>query len=154
VAIILCPVIVEGMYELVKKKSIFTRILIGVVILFLTTSTLKYILKESNIDKQLMEVASEINKSSPIVVDSLTTLDNTVALPGNTFQYNYSIKADRKNVDTSALASIIKKSVINMIRTDPKEAFFKNNKTDIQAKFTDRNGVYITTVKISHSDYQ
>ena len=66
------------MYELVKKKSIGMRILIGIIILFAITQTLKFFLKEPtlNINDELVKTANEINKHTPIVMDSLTTFDN------------------------------------------------------------------------------
>ena len=47
--------------------------------------------KPPTFDKQMMKTASEINKSCPIMVDAETRLDNTVALPNKTIQYNYTL---------------------------------------------------------------
>ncbi len=36
-----------------------------------------------------MEIASEINKSCPMMIDKETQFDNALAMPGKVFQYNY-----------------------------------------------------------------
>ncbi|MDZ4794785.1 MAG: hypothetical protein SGI83_10950, partial [Bacteroidota bacterium] len=79
------------------------RILIGIIILFAITQTMKFFLQEPkiNINDELVKAANEINKHAPIVIDSLTTFDNVNALKGNVFQYNYTIKAEKLNLDTA-----------------------------------------------------
>lgn len=47
--------------------------------------------KTPSFDKEMMQAASEINKTCPVMIDEQTRLDNTVALPDNSFQYNYTL---------------------------------------------------------------
>ena len=47
--------------------------------------------KKPAFDKVMMEAASEINKTCPVMVDNVTRLDNSIALPNNVFQYNYTL---------------------------------------------------------------
>lgn len=144
------------MYELAEKKSPGRKIFLGIICLLAVTTTLKFLLKEPeiSINEKLMTAASEINKHAPINVDSVTTLDNVVALPGNKLQYNYTItKAENDSVDTAVLLSNTKVNMINIIRTDPKSAFFLDNNVDVVVKYSDQNGVYLCKVFISHSEY-
>ena len=53
----------------------------------------------------MMAAASEINKTCPIMVDQYTQLDNALALPDNSFQYNYTL------IDISG--KVIGKGIIN-----------------------------------------
>lgn len=54
-------------------------------------------------DKTLTVAASEINKNCPIMIDSLTRLDNTV-IYSNTFQYNYTlVSMQQGDLDTIQL---------------------------------------------------
>src|SRR5436190_22925305 len=102
------------MYELVKKKNIWTRILIGILALFLITQTLKIFLREPtlNIDDELIKAANEINKHAPIIIDSLIRFDNVNAVKGNVFQYNYTIQSAKSKIDSAELVKIGKKSLI------------------------------------------
>jgi hypothetical protein len=143
------------MYELVKKKSIAMRILIGIIILFATTQTLKFFLKEPtlNINDELVKTANEINKHAPIVIDSLTTFDNVNALKGNTLQYNYTIKADKSVVDTIGLIKIAKEGLLEQLKKNPNASYFKQNKIEIQANYKDKNGVQICNIVVSPNEY-
>jgi hypothetical protein len=126
---------IDNMYELVKKKNIAVRILIGIAILFAITQTLKFFLKEPalNINDELVKTANEINKHAPIVIDSLTTFDNVNALKGNVFQYNYTINVDKSIIDTSELKKLAKESLIDQLKKNPKATYFRENNIEIQA---------------------
>ena len=145
------------MYELVKKKSKWVRILIGILIFFVVTSILKEILqmRKVPINEQLVEMVSEVNKLAPIMVDSNTRFDNAMALPGNKIQYNYTIlKYAKSDIDTLALAKETKTYIVNMIKTNPKAIFFKENSIDLSASYSDSVGVYICTIFIKSDDYK
>jgi len=145
------------MYELVKKKSKWVRILIGILIFFVVTSILKEIvqMRKVPINEQLVEMVSEINKRAPIMVDSITRFDNMMALPGNKVQYNYTIlKYSKSDIDTLALAKETKTYMVNMIKTNPKASFFKENNIELSASYSDSVGVYICTVFIKSDDYK
>lgn len=77
------------MYELTEKKPRWKKILIGIGLLILVTSILKEILaiRKISFNDELIQIANEINKHAPIIVDSTTRFDNMVALPA----INYSI---------------------------------------------------------------
>ncbi|MEO6732115.1 MAG: hypothetical protein ABIN01_12935 [Ferruginibacter sp.] len=143
------------MYELVKKKSIGMRILIGIIILFAITQTLKFFLKEPtlNINDELVKIANEINKHVPIVIDSLTTFDNVNALKGNTLQYNYTLKAEKSAVDTTELIKIAKEGLLEQLIKNPKASYFKQNNIEIQANYADKNGVQICKIVILPNEY-
>lgn len=143
------------MYELVKKKSIGLKILIVIAILFAITQTLKFFLKEFliNINDELVKSANEINKHAPIVIDSLTTFDNVNALKGNTFQYNYTIKVDKSEVDTNALIKTARESLVEQLKNNPKASYFKENKIEIQANYADKNGIQICKIVVLPNEY-
>lgn len=145
----------DKMYELVKKKSIGKRILIGIVILFAITQTLKFFLQEPklNLNDELIKAANEINKHAPIVIDSLTTFDYVNALKGNVFEYNYTIKAEKSNLDTAELFKIAKEGLLEQLKKNPETAYFKQNNIEIQAKYIDKNGLHICTAVVLPGEY-
>ena len=143
------------MYELVKKKNIGLRILIGIAILFAITQTLKFFLQEPklNINDELVKAANEINKHAPIILDSLTTFENVNALKGNIFQYNYKIKAEKSTVDTVELKKIAKENFIEILKKNPKAGYFKQNNIEVQANYTDKNGEQICNIIVLPKEY-
>jgi hypothetical protein len=143
------------MYELVKKKSIGIRILIGIAIMFAITQTLKFFLEAPrvNINDDLVKTANEINKHTPIIIDSLTTFDYVNALKGNTFQYNYTIKLEKSAIDTIELIKIAKQGLLEQLKNNPKASYFKQNNIEIQANYTDKNGIQICNIVVLPNEY-
>ena len=107
------------MYEIAKRKTLTTRIVLALILLFILNFVIKNIFNpEGNINDKLVKVANEINKHTPIIVDSVTTCDNVTALPGNKLQYNYTLtNLDKKDVDTTILLSSVKEHMFNIIKT-------------------------------------
>ncbi|MBK6379521.1 MAG: hypothetical protein IPF72_07185 [Chitinophagaceae bacterium] len=124
------------MYELVKKKNIGLRILIGIIILFAITQTLKFFLREPalNINDELVKTANEINKHVPIVIDSLTTFDNVNALKGNTLQYNYTLNIEKDEVDSAKLIEFSRVNLIEQLKRIPKQLIL--NKVVLRSRQT------------------
>jgi len=73
-----------------KKRNIGTVIGLAIgAIAFVLIQQLFF--KAPSFDKVMMKAASELNKTCPIMVDKETRLDNAVSLPGQIFQYNYTL---------------------------------------------------------------
>jgi len=143
------------MYELTKKKNLWYRILIGIVILFVITQTLKFFFREPkvNINDELVKTANEINKHAPIILDSLTTFDNVNALNGNVFQYNYTLNTEKSTVDTTELIKFAKENLLKQLKTNPKASYFRENDIEIQANYSDKNGTQICKIVVSPNEY-
>lgn len=143
------------MYELIKKKNIGLRILIGIAIFFAITQTLKFFLQEPklNTNDELVKMANEINKHAPIIIDSLTTFDNVNALKGNIFQYNYTIKVEKSALDTTEFIKLVKDSLLEQIKNNPKAYYFKQNNIEIQANYADKNDKQICNIVLRPNEY-
>ena len=132
------------------------KIIAGIAILFIITSVLKMFLKEPDlsVDKELLLISNEINKRAPITVDSMTRLDNVQALTGKRLQYNYTITdTDKDQIDTSILKSNTRQTMSNMIKTNPKAKYFRDNKIEIVVSYVDQKGVYVCNLTIPSTDY-
>jgi hypothetical protein len=80
--------------------------------------------KDINIDKELMKMASEINKNCPFIVDENTRADNVIYLLDNTIQYNFTvIKYFKKEVDVNQLKANLNSHLLNGIKTNPNLKF-------------------------------
>lgn len=108
-----------------------------------------------SIDKILMQTASEINKTCPVMVDQFTRLDNSLALPNNSFQYNYTIVSNEKseiNLDTAK--KYIEPVIINRVKTDPELKFFRDNKVTMIYNYQDKNGVFVVKYTVTPDMYK
>lgn len=109
----------------------------------------------SSIDKQMMEMASELNKSLPMMVDGETRLDNTIALPNNVFQYNYTlINMVRDSINIEEAKSILESRIVNTVKTNPDMKYFRDKKTTVNYYYNDKKGVYIFTISVTPDKYK
>ena len=107
-----------------------------------------------SVDKELLLISNEINKRAPITVDSMTRLDNVQALTGKRLQYNYTItNADIDQIDTSILKSNTKETMSNMLKTNPKSKYFRDNEIDIVVNYVDQKGIYVCNLTIPSKEY-
>jgi hypothetical protein len=138
------------------KKKINLGTIVGLVIgLGITTFVQQYYFKAPSFDKVMMQAASEINKSCPLMVDQDTQLDNSIAMPENTFQYNYTlINTEKSMVDVEQLKNYITPNLINIVKTHPDLKNFRENKVTIAYSYSDKNKEFLFKVSISPDLYE
>ena len=88
-----------------KTKNTIPGVIVGVVVFFLAFFAVQHLFfSEPTFNKAMIKIAAELNKETPMMVDAETRLDNVIVLPGNVFQYNYTIlTAEVENVDLQGL---------------------------------------------------
>lgn len=144
------------MYELTKQKSRNYYIVLGIIVFALITLFLKLAFNEPprTINDDLVSAANEINSHAPIIVDSSTRFDNVAVLPGNTFQYNYTLTSILlTQLDTNQFRTLMRASLIEQTKKNPKISVFRDNGVTIQAKYVDKNGEYVSTITAYPNEY-
>lgn len=110
--------------------------------------------KAPTYDEAMMQAASDINKSCPIMVDQETRLDNVVALPGNVFQYNYTlVNMEKAAIDIAALESQLKPILINNVKTNPDVKINRDHKTTMGYTYKDMNGEFLFKIMVTPDLY-
>ena len=111
--------------------------------------------KEKVIKVLLDKTANELNKTCPMMVDSETRLDNASVLPGNIFQYNYTIvNYVKDSLDAGALQASIQPNMLNQIKTNPDLKLFRDNDVTLAYNYVDKNGVFILKLSFGPEDYK
>jgi|WetSurMetagenome_2_1015567.scaffolds.fasta_scaffold80678_1 hypothetical protein len=106
-------------------------------------------------DEAMMAYASELNKSCPIMIDNATRLDNAIALPGNTFQYNYTlVNMVKDSIAIDELKKKVEPTIINFVKTNPEMKTIRDNKTIVNYYYKDKTGVYLFTVSVKPEQYR
>ena len=106
------------------------------------------------LNDDMIKAANEINSHAPIIIDSTTRFDNVNALPGEVFQYNYTLLTlEKSQVDTILLRKSGKESMIEMLKQQPNLAIFRDNNIELQARYVDKNGSLVTIVSIKPNEY-
>lgn len=138
-----------------KKKQIVKTIIGLVVGLTISIIVQQYFIKPPTFDKYLMNAASELNKTCPIMVDAETQLDNTIALPANTFQYNYTlINIDKDSIDIVSFEEYLKPVILNSIKTNPDLKTFRDNNVTMSYNYKDKNSNYIVKLTFTPAQYK
>jgi len=111
--------------------------------------------KLSSFEKEMVQVASEINSACPIMIDSETRLDNTIAIPPKTFQYNYTlINIEKDEIETSELKKYMEPVLINLVKTNPDMEYQRSNKVTVNYYYKDKDGNHLFTVIVKPEDYE
>jgi hypothetical protein len=106
-------------------------------------------------EKQIMEIASELNKNCPIMVDNATRLDNATPLPDKIFQYNYTIISMVKDsINIDQLKNNLEPSIINFVKSNPEMKMVRDNKYTINYSYRDKNGVFLFTISVTPEVYK
>jgi len=107
------------------------------------------------VDAGLMHIASEQNKNLPEMIDRVTRLDNTIAVPGNTLIYNYTLFNNSGAViDTSRIIESLKPRIINNVKTNDEMKFFRDNEVTLVYKYSDSTGVPLMEIRVTPDDYR
>lgn len=102
----------------------------------------------------MMEAASELNKSCPIMVDQQTRLDNVVALPDNAFQYNYTLVAyDKSEINIDTVKKYIEPTLVNTVRTNPDLKSFREHNVTMIYNYRDKHGVFVLKIPVTPAQY-
>jgi len=111
--------------------------------------------KAPSYDKTMMAVASELNKTCPVMVDAETRLDNAVALPVNIFQYNYTlVNYEKAGLDTLVIKNKMEPILINLIRTNPQMKYQRDHRTTINYYYKDKYGEYVLLISVTPEKYE
>ncbi len=142
--------------HLPNKNKLTGKAVIGIVVGIVAMFAVQQIFfKSAPYDKAMMEIASELNKSCPIMIDAETRLDNTIALPENTFQYNYTlVNIDQASPDTSSMKSMLEPIITNYVRTNPQMKYQRDHKTTIVYSYRSNSGQYLFGITITPDKYE
>ncbi len=129
----------------------FLGFIIGFIIMFFVSQS---IFKPS-IDKQLAEVANEMNKTCPMNVDEYTILKNVIALPNKTLQYNYNlIGITKAEVNLDTVKKYVFPRVLQNVKSNPGMKLFRDNKVTLNYYYSDKNGVFVTKYIVKPEMYE
>ena len=135
-----------------NQKTI--SVVIGVVFAILAFFAVQHFFSAPKLNKELVNLANEINKSLPMMGDSETRLDNTMAYPNNTFQYTYTlVNYDKESIDIVELKKNLEPRIINELKSNPQMQWQRDNKVTLEYYYKDKNGIYLFTITVKPEQY-
>ncbi|MCF8458865.1 MAG: hypothetical protein K9H62_23255 [Bacteroidales bacterium] len=90
-----------------------------------------------------------------IIVDSETRLDNALALPGKTFQYNYTlVNLVKDSIDIGSLEEYLNPVILNNIKTNPDLKTFRDNDVTMAYNYKDKNSEHLLKLIFTPDQYK
>ncbi|HNX66536.1 MAG TPA: hypothetical protein PKH02_06605 [Bacteroidales bacterium] len=106
-------------------------------------------------DDQLEKAASVINKKCPVMIDSDTRLESAATLPGNGFQYNFTlVKMVADSVNITTFNEEMTKLLLKSVKTTPQLKAYRAREVTMSYSYCDKNGKYISTITITPQMYK
>lgn len=113
--------------------------------------------KEDQIDKELKEAASTMNKMTPQVLGEGVRLDS-VSAGHLSLKYNYTltedVKEDVSSAEIDSFKLMAKNEAMKNLRTSEDMAELKGHKVNFKYSYYDKNGKLTTDFSVTPSDYQ
>lgn len=138
------------------RRKKLTGSIVGIIAFGITYwAVQQFLFKPPAFDKVMMQAASELNKTCPIMVDAYTRLDNAIALPPNSFQYNYTlINLTKAEVNLDTIKKYVEPAIVNNIKTNPDMKIYRDNKTTMIYYYKDKNGEFVHKFTVTPELYQ
>jgi hypothetical protein len=139
--------------QLDKKK--LAGMMVGIAIMIGISFGIPMLYQHFTYDRVMMEAASELNKTCPIMVDKETRFDNAVALPENVFQYNYTlVNVEKSLVDIEQLKQAVEELILPTVKTNPQLKIQREHKTTLNYYYKDRHGEFLFLIEITPDKYE
>lgn len=138
----------------IKKKGLIGGVIGSVVAVVSYFAVSHFLFGTASFDEALTQTATALNKTCPMMVDEYTRLDNGVALPDRTFQYNYTLVKNTIEEINAADIESMEGQFANTIKTSPDMKYFRDNDVTINYNYADKNGVFITKISITPEEYK
>ena len=138
-----------------NNKNIIGMIFGAAAFLIVYLAVQQVFFKPISFENQIREMANELNKSCPIMVDSETQLNNAMVLNDNTFEYNYTlVNMGRAELDIEALESYLQPIILNNIKTSPDLKIFRDNEITMAYNYKDKNGEQLFRIVFEAENYK
>lgn len=147
---------IKGPEKKPKNRNKILQLIVGVIAFGISYFAVQQLFNNpQTFDKAMMKAASEINKSCPIMVDNDTRLDNTMAMPNNVFQYNYTlVNFEKSEVNIEKFRDFIEPNVVNNIKTNPEMKAYKENRVTMAYYYKDKNGKFVLKIDVTPEKYE
>lgn len=109
---------------------------------------------DKSVELELVQVANELNKNAPMMVDQETRLDTTMAGPGKKLTYHYTlVNLTTEDIDIGELRAFMTTQIVNHVATHSDMQTLRDHRVTFAYSYKDKNGVHLTTIQVTPKDY-
>ncbi|GAB2766053.1 hypothetical protein [Salinimicrobium soli] len=136
------------------KKGNILGFAVGAIAFALTFYGVQQFFKP-DLEKELKEVAVEINKQSPMQVDASTRLDSASSVGKTNVVYYYTlVEMERSEVNLDTVNKYVRPGIIENVKTHPDLKYFRDNNITLDYNYYDKNGEFITEISVTPDLYK
>jgi hypothetical protein len=145
----------SSIYNFISSNNLLKKT-VGILAIFGLVYIIYFLfVRKASFDDNLKEIALELNKTCPKMIDKDTRLDNALAIKGNIFQYNYTLLNILKDsMDIELYKASVEPSIINNVITNPDLETFRKNKITLIYNFKDEQNNHITRIIVGPKKYK
>jgi hypothetical protein len=145
----------SSIYNFISSNNLLKKT-VGILAIFGLVYIIYFLfVRKASFDDNLKEIALELNKTCPKMIDKETRLDNALAIKGNIFQYNYTLLNILKDsMDIELYKASVEPSIVNNVITNPDLETFRKNKITLIYNFKDELNNHITRIIVGPKKYK
>lgn len=133
----------------------FSKVASAIVALVAILSSTFLIQNCTSFDKQMQNIAAELNKSYPVMIDSETSLDSITVLPGRTFQYNYTmVNIQKDSIDANVFKEVMEPIILSNTLENPSLNLLRRKNVTFNHRYNDKDGILITEITVTPDMYK
>lgn len=146
--------------QIPNKKKTNQKKIVGVIVGIIAFGIFYFIAQQAffkipSFDKAMMMMASELNKTCPVMVDADTRLDNTITLPEKKFQYNYTlVRLVKDSINIEGMEEFLTPQILNTIKTSPDLQFFRDHDVILIYNYKDKNSNHVLKLTFTPDQYK
>ncbi|MCH6233797.1 hypothetical protein [Cognataquiflexum rubidum] len=141
--------------ELASKKNKIIVLFCLMIVLTSAFAVKKLFYTDSAFDKQLALLSTEINKTTPILVDQNTRLDRTETKRGEVFLYHYTlVNMEKGNFEEDELKEFLREQILNNIKNNPDLQYFRAHGAAMTYTYKDKNSTHLFDLTFTSDDYR
>lgn len=111
--------------------------------------------KQNSFNNVITEAERQLNESCPVMVDEDTRLDNATVLPGNIFQYNYTmINSVRDEINIPELENYLEPLLVDNVKTNPDLKIYRDNNITMIYHYKDKFGEAVMKILVTPEKYK
>lgn len=136
-----------------SKKATMVGLGVGAVFFMLFFYGAQQLFKP-DMEAELKEVALDLNKQTPMLIDEYVRLDSAGSKGKTNIIYYYTLfDMEKSEVDLDTMNKYIRPGIIENVKTHPDLKVFRDNKITMDYNYYDRNGDFVTEISVTPELY-
>ena len=129
-------------------------LIVGIIVFAISFYGIQQFFKE-DLETELKNAATELNKETPLNIDQYTRLDSASTKGKTNLIYYYTLfEMERSEVNLDTVNKYIRPGIIENVKNSPDLKTFRDNNITMDYRYYDKNGEFTTEISVTPDLYQ